>query len=70
MFGLDLDSNGFFRVPSYQRLISPLKKSPLEGGKGGIFIAGTCKGPMNIEECVDDASAVSEQLFEFLGENI
>ena len=65
IFGLDLDSNGFFRVPSYQRLIPPLK-----GDVGGIFIAGTCKGPMNIEECVDDASAVSEQLLEFLGQRI
>jgi heterodisulfide reductase subunit A len=63
MCDLDLDSNGFFKVPSYQQT------SPLEGDQGGargVFIAGTCKGPMNIEECVDDASAVSEQLLEFL----
>jgi heterodisulfide reductase subunit A-like polyferredoxin len=67
MFDLDFDSNGFFKVPSYQR------NSPLEGVQGGvrgIFVAGTCKGPMNIEECVGDASAVSEQLLEFLGEKI
>ena len=57
-FDLDLDSNGFFRVPSYQQ------------SGAGIFVAGTCKGPMNIEECVDNASAVSEQLLEFLGEKI
>jgi len=64
MFNLDLDVNGFFRVPSYP----PLKG--VGGMSSGIFIAGTCKGPMNIEECVDDAAAVSEQVLEFLGEKV
>jgi heterodisulfide reductase subunit A len=70
MFELDFDSNGFFKAPLYQRSISPLKGA--DGGQRdrGLFIAGTCKGPMNIEECIDDASAVSEQLLEFLGEKI
>jgi heterodisulfide reductase subunit A len=63
MFELDLDSNGFFKAPSYQQNF-PLKRT--HGEDRGIFIAGTCKGPMNIEECVDDASAVSEQIIEFL----
>jgi heterodisulfide reductase subunit A len=73
MFDLDFDAHGFFRVPSYQRSTPQLSGVSLDGRQGsagGIFIAGTCKGPMNIEECVDDASAVSEQLLEFLGERI
>ena len=65
MCDLDLDSNGFFAVPQSQQ------KAPLDRGDGqtgGIFVAGTCRGPMTIAECVEDASNVSEQILEFLKE--
>jgi len=61
MFDLNLDSDGFF------------KNSHLEGGKGGVrgvFIAGTCRGPMTIAECVEDASSVSGQVLKFLRNNV
>ena len=64
IFELNRNSNGFFSLPSYQRVASPLKKRG--GMSSGIFIAGTCRGPMTIAECVEDASAVSEHVLAFL----
>ncbi len=35
-------------------------------GAEGIFSAGSCRGPMSIEECVEDAAAVSTQVRNYL----
>jgi len=34
---------------------------------GGIFAAGACKRPMRIDDCVEDAAAVSRQVIQRLG---
>lgn len=56
-FFTGLDTRGFFT-------------SSAVDSKSGIFQAGTCKGPLRIDECVEDASAVSEQVLTYLGEKI
>ncbi|MBN1699285.1 MAG: CoB--CoM heterodisulfide reductase iron-sulfur subunit A family protein [Spirochaetales bacterium] len=57
LFGLDQDVNGFFN------------DFPADGAaslRSGIFTAGTCRGPMRIDECITDATAVSRKIFAFL----
>jgi heterodisulfide reductase subunit A-like polyferredoxin len=58
LFNLDLNTAGF--------LVSPGNGS---GGTntGGIFTAGTCKTPMRIDDCIEDAAAVSRQVMQSLG---
>ncbi|HUV07927.1 MAG TPA: 4Fe-4S binding protein [Spirochaetia bacterium] len=57
MLNLDLDSNGFFSS-AHDRLTTP------------VFTTGTCRGPMRIDECVEDASSTSEEVLKFLGVSI
>ena len=59
IFNLDLDPNGF---------LHPLAAET--AGKAGIFSAGTCKRPMRIDECVEDASTVSNSVLHHLGVRI
>ena len=58
ILGLDLDRDGFFRndVPGDR-----LNSHP------GIFVAGACRKPMRIDECVEEAAAVSSQILSYLG---
>ncbi|MBN1410353.1 MAG: CoB--CoM heterodisulfide reductase iron-sulfur subunit A family protein [Spirochaetales bacterium] len=49
--GVNMDEYGFF----------------LSVPQNGIFASGACKGPMAIEECIKDASAVSEEILSYLG---
>jgi len=53
-WGLDLDSNGFFRTTEAD--MPP-----------GVFASGTCTGPMRIDECVENAASVSEGVLKYLG---
>ena len=34
----------------------------------GIFVAGTCREPMRIDECVEDAASVASRVLAFVGE--
>lgn len=58
LLGLDLDENGFFTEYPGRRNRYPGK---------GIFFAGTCKGPMRIDECVQDAEGTSKHIINYLG---
>ncbi len=58
LFNLDLNTAGF--------LVSPGNGSA-GTNPGGIFTAGTCKRPMRIDDCVEDAAAVSRQVMHSLG---
>jgi heterodisulfide reductase subunit A2 len=58
MFGLDMDSQGYLRSPG---------RASSTGPDRGIFVAGSCRRPMLIEESVDDASAVSHMVLRHLG---
>jgi heterodisulfide reductase subunit A-like polyferredoxin len=53
-WGLDLDSNGFYRLSD-------------AGTPSGVFVSGTCTGPMRIDECVEEATSVSEGVLKYLG---
>jgi heterodisulfide reductase subunit A-like polyferredoxin len=59
IFNLDLDPSGF---------LHPLTTGT--AGKAGIFSAGTSKRPMRIDECVEDASTVSNKVLHYLGVRI
>ena len=51
LIGIDIDSDGFL----------------LEGKQNrGLFQAGSCKTPMRIHECVEDAVSISEQVIKYL----
>jgi len=58
MFNLDLDEAGFLAAPGNG-----------SGAPAGycIFAAGACKRPMRIDDCVEDAAAVSRQVIQRLG---
>jgi heterodisulfide reductase subunit A len=58
LLGLGLDSNGFFLDYS--------EHAGTQTGSG-VFIAGTCRAPMRIDECVQDACSVSEKVLSYLG---
>jgi heterodisulfide reductase subunit A-like polyferredoxin len=55
LFGLDLDAEGFLSAES------------ATDASRGLFVSGTAKRPMRIEECLEDASAVSRQVIQHLG---
>jgi heterodisulfide reductase subunit A-like polyferredoxin len=60
MFNLDLAASGF--------IASPGSASSTPGlSTAGVFVAGTCRQPMRIDDCVADASAVSNQVLKHLG---
>lgn len=59
IFNLDLNP---------QRFLRPLD-SP-GSARTGVFPAGTCQGPMRIDECVEDASTVSNRVLHYLGVRI
>jgi heterodisulfide reductase subunit A len=58
LLGLDLDENGFFAEYPGRRSRYPGK---------GIFFAGTSRGPMRIDECVQDAEGISKHILDYLG---
>lgn len=58
LLGLDLNENGFLADYKGRRGRYPGK---------GIFFAGTCKGPMRIDECVQDAEGTSKDIINYLG---
>jgi heterodisulfide reductase subunit A len=58
LLGLGLDSNGFFQDFSEKEGVQSCS---------GIFVAGACRQPMRIDECVQDATSVSEKVLSFLG---
>jgi heterodisulfide reductase subunit A len=57
LFALDLDAAGFIRPPGNGTFL----------GGGRVFTAGTCKRPMRIDDCVEDAAAVSRRVMKNLG---
>jgi heterodisulfide reductase subunit A len=40
------------------------------GASGGVFVAGTCRQPMRIDECVEDASTVAQGVLRYLGAGV
>jgi heterodisulfide reductase subunit A len=57
LFDLDLDTAGFLKVPG----------NGTSAGNGRVFTAGACKRPMRIDDCVEDAAAVSRRVVKNLG---
>jgi heterodisulfide reductase subunit A len=57
LFNLDLDTAGF--------LSTAVRQTSVAGSR--VFTAGTCKRPMRIDDCVEDAAAVSNQVMHTLG---
>jgi heterodisulfide reductase subunit A len=53
LFDLDLSPAGFL--------------NPAANPHAGVFAAGTCRRPMRIDDCVEDAAAVSRQVLQHLG---
>jgi heterodisulfide reductase subunit A len=51
LFNLDLDAAGFLNTTGTSR----------------VFTAGTCKRPMRIDDCIEDAAAVSRRVMKTLG---
>ena len=51
LFGINLEAQGFF---------DPKVASP------GVFVSGTCKTPMRLDECLEDAASVSQKLLTYL----
>jgi heterodisulfide reductase subunit A len=58
MFGLDLNPNGFFK-PADEHYSAQLS------GVQGVFLAGACKAPKNVEETLADARAAALQIDEY-----
>ena len=58
VFGLDLDAAGFLRTAV---------RSSSTGPECGIFVAGSCRRPMRIQESVEDASMISHLVLRHLG---
>ena len=58
LLGFGMDENGFFSEYTGRRDRYPGK---------GIFFAGTCKGPMRIDECAQDAVGISKDIVTYLG---
>jgi heterodisulfide reductase subunit A len=58
LLGLNIDENGFFAEYPGRRSRYPGK---------GIFFAGTCRGPMRIDECIQDAEGISKHILDYLG---
>jgi heterodisulfide reductase subunit A len=58
LFGLGLDSGGF---------LAPAGEGSEVPALPGVFTAGACKRPMRIDDCVEDAAAVSQQVLQYLG---
>jgi heterodisulfide reductase subunit A len=59
LFNIDLDPRGFLH-PVESKATAPR----------GIFTAGTCRKPMRIDECVEDASNVSNKVLNYMGVEI
>jgi heterodisulfide reductase subunit A len=57
LFNLDLDAAGFIRPTG--------NGSSAAGNR--VFTAGTCKRPMRIDDCVEDAATVSRRVMKNLG---
>jgi heterodisulfide reductase subunit A len=58
LFGMNLDTQGF------------LSADGIGAAVRGVFVSGTAKRPMRIDECLEDASAVSRQVIQQLGAGI
>lgn len=62
ILGIEYDGNGFFTE------LHP-KLNPVSTSRRGIFIAGSCKGPMDIPDTVSHASASAEKALELLSKD-
>ena len=56
-FGLSRDGEGYYVGSSNGSTQTP-----------GVFVAGTCRGPMRIPECVEDGFSISEQVLRHIGQ--
>ena len=64
IFGVPLNSSGFFEVEGQVATISPVELS-----KRGIFVCGLAEGPKTIEESVAQAKAAAQRAATILSKN-
>jgi heterodisulfide reductase subunit A-like polyferredoxin len=64
LFDIGLAANGFFEEGTTPGI------SPSGVTSAGVFPAGACLYPMRIEECVEDASRVSQLVLRHLGKGM
>ena len=63
LFNLGRGSEGYFGD-----LVTDSSFDRVDGLLPGIFTAGCCKGPLRINECIEDAEAISGRVRSYLGE--